>query len=140
MPACALREIVIRFAPEKSARGRGPSYFGLVSHPHAKRGFVGDELLETVRQFPLCFRRWAGSVSHFTARAAQVGRRWLHGVRHATFADAARCRGLTSAARDGPRLPRYVFKSRTPLAAGFLLPVSPTRSLHHHWPAALFLP
>ena len=47
-----------------------------------------NELLETVRQFPRCFRRWAGSVSHFTARAAQVGRRGLHGVRHASFVAA----------------------------------------------------
>ena len=46
-------------------------------------GVVEDELIETVRQFPRCFRRLAGSVSHFTARAAQVGRRWLHGVRRA---------------------------------------------------------
>ena len=46
-------------------------------------GVVEDELIETVRHFPRCFRRLVGSVNHFTARAAQVGRRWLHGVRRA---------------------------------------------------------
>ena len=52
--------------------------------PILKRlGVVEEELIETVRQFPRYFRRLAGSVSHFTARAAQVGRRWPHCVRRA---------------------------------------------------------
>ena len=34
-------------------------------------GVVEDELVESVRQFPRCFRRLAGWVSHFTARAAR---------------------------------------------------------------------
>jgi REP element-mobilizing transposase RayT len=46
-------------------------------------GVVEEELIDTVREFPRCFRRLAGSVGQFAARAAQVGRRWLHGVRHA---------------------------------------------------------
>ena len=46
-------------------------------------GVVGDELVETIREFPRCFRRLAGSVNHLTERAAQIGRRWLHGVRRA---------------------------------------------------------
>ena len=46
-------------------------------------GVVGEELLETVREFPRRFPRFAGRVEQFTARAAEAGRRWLHGVRHA---------------------------------------------------------
>ena len=46
-------------------------------------GIVSEELLETVQEFPRRFPRFAGSVKQFTSRAAQAGRRWLHGVRHA---------------------------------------------------------
>ena len=65
-------------------------------------GVVKEELIETVRQFPRCFRRLAGSVSHFTAgprRSAAAGST-VCVAPHASSADAARRRGLTSAALD----------------------------------------
>ena len=46
-------------------------------------GVVGEELVDTVRDFPRRFPRLAGRVKQFTTRAQQTGRRWLHGVRHA---------------------------------------------------------
>jgi hypothetical protein len=42
-----------------------------------------EELVDTVRDFPRRFPRFAGRAGQFTARAHQAGRRWLHGVRHA---------------------------------------------------------
>jgi hypothetical protein len=46
-------------------------------------GIAAEELLETVKEFPRRFRRLAGRVEQLVARAKEVGRRWLHGVRHA---------------------------------------------------------
>ena len=53
-------------------------------------GVVGEELVETVRQFPRCFRRLAGSVSHFTTRAARSAAAGCTEcvAPHASFADA----------------------------------------------------
>jgi len=42
-----------------------------------------SDVAETVVQFPRWFPRMAGTADQLTARAAQVGRRWLQGVRHA---------------------------------------------------------
>jgi hypothetical protein len=46
-------------------------------------GIAAEELLETVKEFHRRFRRLAGRVEQLVARAKEVGRRWLHGVRHA---------------------------------------------------------
>ena len=46
-------------------------------------GIVPEELLETVAEFPRRFPRLAGRVDQLAARAKEIGRRWLHGVRHA---------------------------------------------------------
>jgi len=46
-------------------------------------GLTSDEFVETVKDFPRRFRRFAGRAAQFRARAQEVGRRWLHGVRHA---------------------------------------------------------
>ena len=43
-------------------------------------GVAEEELVETVREFPRRFPRFVGPVSEFVVRAAEVGRRWLHGV------------------------------------------------------------
>ena len=52
-------------------------------------GVVEEELIETVREFPRCFRRLAGSVSHFTARACRsaAAGSTVCVARHASFAD-----------------------------------------------------
>jgi hypothetical protein len=42
-----------------------------------------SEVPETVAAFPRWFPRLAGTAEDITTRAAEVGRRWLHGVRHA---------------------------------------------------------
>jgi hypothetical protein len=47
----------------------------------ARMGVVPEELVATVRDFPRRFRRFAGTVAQFRQRAAEVGRRWLQGVR-----------------------------------------------------------
>jgi hypothetical protein len=46
-------------------------------------GLASDEFLEAVDKFPGWFRRFAGDVEQFTARAKEIGRRALHGVSHA---------------------------------------------------------
>jgi hypothetical protein len=46
-------------------------------------GIESGEVSETVREFPRRFPRFAGRVDQIRARAAEVGRRWLHGVRQA---------------------------------------------------------
>ena len=44
---------------------------------------VPEEFVEAVTTFYRRFPRLAGPVERLTARAKEVGRRWLHGVRHA---------------------------------------------------------
>jgi len=46
-------------------------------------GVVPEEFLETVTAFSRRFPRLAGRVDQFVTRAKEIGRRWLHGVRHA---------------------------------------------------------
>ena len=46
-------------------------------------GIVPEEFVETVTTFSRRFRRLAGPVEQLAARAKEVGRGWLHGVRHA---------------------------------------------------------
>ena len=46
-------------------------------------GIVPEEFVETVTAFSRRFPRLAGPVEQLAARAKEVGRRWLHGVRHA---------------------------------------------------------
>ena len=46
-------------------------------------GIVPEEFVETVTTFSRRFPRLAGPVERLTGRAKEVGRRWLHGVRHA---------------------------------------------------------
>jgi hypothetical protein len=43
----------------------------------------GEEVAETVAQFPRLFPRLAGRANQLLSRAAEVGRRWMHGTRHA---------------------------------------------------------
>jgi hypothetical protein len=47
-------------------------------------GITSDEFVETVTDFPGRFRRLAGRSHQIRARAKEVGRRWLHGVSHAS--------------------------------------------------------
>ncbi|MFV1965932.1 MAG: hypothetical protein ACC628_10945 [Pirellulaceae bacterium] len=42
-----------------------------------------SEVAATVAEFPRRFPRLAGTADQLLTRAAEVGRRWLHGVRHA---------------------------------------------------------
>ena len=46
-------------------------------------GVVPEEFVETVKTFSRRFPRLAGPVAQLAARAKELGRRWLHGVRHA---------------------------------------------------------
>ena len=46
-------------------------------------GIVPEEFVETVTTFSRRFPRLAGPVEQLAARAKEVGRGWLHGVRHA---------------------------------------------------------
>jgi hypothetical protein len=46
-------------------------------------GIEGDELLDTLEDFPRLFRRLVGRSEQIIERAHEVGRRWLHGVRPA---------------------------------------------------------
>ncbi len=46
-------------------------------------GIVPEEFVETVTTFSRRFPRLAGPVEQLAARAKEVGRRWLHGVRQA---------------------------------------------------------
>jgi len=46
-------------------------------------GIAQEELLDTVQSFPRKFPRFAGRVDQILARAKEVGRRWLQGVRQA---------------------------------------------------------
>ena len=46
-------------------------------------GIEGDELLDTLHDFPRLFRRLVGRAEQIIERAQEVGRRWMHGVRPA---------------------------------------------------------
>jgi hypothetical protein len=46
-------------------------------------GIDGDELLNTLEDFPRLFPRLVGRAAQLLERAQEVGRRWLHGVRPA---------------------------------------------------------
>ena len=46
-------------------------------------GIEGEELLDTLEDFPRLFRRLVGRAEQILERAQEVGRRWLHGVRPA---------------------------------------------------------
>jgi hypothetical protein len=46
-------------------------------------GVEGDELLDTLEDFPRLFRRLVGTAEQIVQRAQEVGRRWMHGVRPA---------------------------------------------------------
>ena len=46
-------------------------------------GIEGDELLDTLHDFPRLFRRLVGRAEQILERAQEVGRRWMHGVRPA---------------------------------------------------------
>ena len=46
-------------------------------------GIVSEEFVDTVKEFSGRFPRMAGRPEQLAARAKEVGRRWLHGVRHA---------------------------------------------------------
>ena len=46
-------------------------------------GIEGDELLDTLDDFPRLFRRLVGRAEQILERAQEVGRRWMHGVRPA---------------------------------------------------------
>jgi hypothetical protein len=47
-------------------------------------GIDGDELLDTLDDFPRLFPRLVGRAEQILERAREVGRRWLQGVRPAT--------------------------------------------------------
>ena len=46
-------------------------------------GIVPEEFMDTVEEFSGRFPRLAGPVDQLAARAKEIGRRWLHGMRHA---------------------------------------------------------
>ena len=46
-------------------------------------GIEGDELINTLLDFPRLFRRLVGPAKQMIERAQEVGRRWMHGVRPA---------------------------------------------------------
>ena len=52
--------------------------------PILKRlGIEGEELLNTLEDFPRLFRRLVGTAEQIIERAQEVGRRWMHGVESA---------------------------------------------------------
>ncbi len=58
-------------------------------------GIESGQLVETVEKLTQRFRRMIGPVEHMAARAAEAGRKWFQGKRHAhrVFSETARAKG-----------------------------------------------